>query len=654
MSNFWKVDSKLAIAQKSVSVPSENGLAYTENGKIVIKVEPSVEYFLPSESYLNFRLRLRLDGAAKTRLQLSDRTGGHSIINHVRILSGTGILLEEIQNYNVLAYLMYSYDTNDTKRRKRSLTERTTMFNPACASTHGAEQRDNNSCVDNPYFANGKDLEFVYVKVCLPLVASGLMRNPKIFPTMLTQGIRLEITLEEAARCVQRLCTVAPNFVGRVVTAAASGHEWLPRLDTVGDASVGSGWHAGTGGHTITAATAAAECEISVTMQGSASGSLQTGARINITGVTEATIKTILNGHSFYVTKTGANTFKLYTDEAMTLPVDTSAAAAAATDGGFAVLGFVPQTVLYLDKDQNNITSVNNCPFVVGETINLAKITTAAGVTTLTEQVSLGAISGISMGTATYADYVEITLATAAQPGNTLATYTTTSVLYSSSFKDADFKPGYDVDQVELVMQQVIMPKGYTGSMMKSMKDKGMMRYDFVSFMNYKHSMVSTDTEATVQLPLQNSRAKAVLMLPLDSSSMSAQQRIEDDDASAFRGILDQIKEYRFNVDQKLNPDRPVPLGLLTSGSIEQQYLIELEKSLGQSNIQPTSFRHFAQNFCLGRALALQGGSMDTRGKNIDVQISYADTAAKNKLWHMWAAHIKSIIVKQNDVSVQV
>jgi hypothetical protein len=190
--------------------------------------------------------------------------------------------------------------------------------------------------------------------------------------------------------------------------------------------------------------------------------------------------------------------------------------------------------------------------------------------------------------------------------------------------------------------------------MMKSMKDKGMMRYDFVSYMNYKHSMVSSDTEATVQLPLQNSRAKAVLMLPLDSSSRSAQQRVEDDDDSAFRGILDGIKEYRFNVDQKLNPDRPVPLGLLTAGSIEQQYLIELEKSLGQSNIQPTSFRHFAQNFCLGRALALQGGSMDTRGKNIDVQISYTDSAAKNKLWHMWAAHIKSIIVKQNDISVQV
>ena len=65
MSNFWKVDSKLAIAQRSVSVPSENGLAYTEHGKIVIKIDPSVEYFLPSESYVQFRLKLKLDGTAK-------------------------------------------------------------------------------------------------------------------------------------------------------------------------------------------------------------------------------------------------------------------------------------------------------------------------------------------------------------------------------------------------------------------------------------------------------------------------------------------------------------------------------------------------------------------------------------------------------------
>ena len=314
MSNFWKVDSKLAIAQRSVSVPSENGLAYTEHGKIVIKIDPSVEYFLPSESYVQFRLKLKLDGTANTRLQLNDRIGGHSVINHVRILSGTGILLEEIQNYNVLAYLMYSYDTNDTKRRKRAITERTIMYNPACASTLGPDQRDNNSCVDNPYFKNGNTLDFVYVKVCLPLVASGLFRNPKVFPTMLTQGLRLEITLEEAARCVQRLCTVAPTFVDRDPSKDVSGTEWLPRLKTVGDTAIGAGLKKNVA-LTITAASKAAECEITVTAN-TDSGTLTDGTQVAISNINSSDIKNILNGNNYYVQQTGANKYKLYGNKA--------------------------------------------------------------------------------------------------------------------------------------------------------------------------------------------------------------------------------------------------------------------------------------------------------------------------------------------------
>ena len=647
MSNFWKVDSKLAIAQKSVSVPSENGLAYTENGKIVIKVEPSVEYFLPSESYVQFRLKLNLGGTARTRLQLSDRTGGHSIINHVRVLSGTGILLEEIQNYNVLAYLMYSYDTNDTKRRKRSLTERTTMFNPACASTHGAEQRDNNSCVDNPYFANGEALEFVYLKVCLPLVASGLFRNPKIFPTMLTQGLRLEITLEEASRCVQRLCTVAPTFQGNVDTGAASGLEYVPRLSSVGTGAANSGYTKAAITLTVASITVGAATLIEFA-DAAALAFIDDGTVITFNSGFAGTDAATLNGKVFQLFKVAtAKTFEIKTNVTVPEAVDTATMTITKGTATGDFSGFAAVTKITLAQD-NSITSVNTCPFTVGELIAIGSDNTNK----VKDVFELGAITAITAA----ANSVSLTVATVTATSLT-ADYDPTAApvyVFSRSFRHQDFKPGYEVDQVELVMQQVVMPKGYTASMMKSMQDKGMMRYDFVSFMNYKHSMVSTDTEATVQLPLQNSRAKAVLMLPLDSSSRSAQQRVEDDDDSAFRGILDGIKEYRFNVDQKLNPDRPVPLGLLTAGSIEQQYLIELEKSLGQSNIQPTSFRHFAQNFCLGRALALQGGSMDTRGKNIDVQISYTDSAAKNKLWHMWAAHIKSIIVKQNDISVQV
>ena len=334
-----------------------------------------------------------------------------------------------------------------------------------------------------------------------------------------------------------------------------SGTEWLPRLKTVGDTAIGAGWKKNVA-LTITAASKAVECEITVTAD-TDSGTLTDGTQVEINGIT-ADIKDVLNGNKYFVKNTGANKYKLYTINTggtLSGPVNTSANTAG-TDGTATVQGFVAQSVLYLDNAQNHVTSVNNCPFVIGEKLSLASPNAAA----LKDVTALGTISDIEMGSGTYAKYVKVTLGSTAAPAATASNFDTTSMLFSTSFQAATFKPGYDVDEVELVMQQIIMPKGYTASMMKSMKDRGMMRYDFVSFMNYKHSMVRTDTEATVQIPLQNSRAKAVLMLPLMSDALSAQQRIEDDDASAFRGILDGIKEYRFNVDQKLNPDRPVPL----------------------------------------------------------------------------------------------
>ena len=650
MANFWNVNETLPIAQRSVAIPSENGLEYGERQKIVIRVDPSVEFFLPSESYVQFRLKLELPaGSAKTRLQLNDRIGGHSVINHVRILSGTGILLEEIQNYNVLAYLMYSYDTNDTKRRKRALTERSTMYNPACASTHGGEQRDNNSCVDNPYFQNGKDLEFVYVKVCLPLVASGLFKNPKVFPTMLTQGLRLEITLEDAEKCVQRLCTTAPAFEGNVDSGTATGTEFLPRLSHVNAGAEDSGLQKAATDLTPTAINVGNPTRLTFAND-ELSQSIANGTSINFTGNFSGGDAYGINGTTKYMKNdaTQPGRFFLYDNAALDKAFNTDGDTISVTAGTAGSVSVFPSVSSLVLKTDNNVSSVDTCPFVVGESIALGNHDAASGVDNVQE---LGSITNIAAAGGT----VSLTIAAKRLP-NDAQDYNPASdpvFVFSRTCRDAAFKPSYKVDQVELVMKQVIMPKGYTSSMMRSMKQNGMLRYDFVSYMNYKHSMVSTDTEATVQLPLQNSRAKAVLMLPLQSKHLSAGKRVEDDDASAFRGILDDIEEYRFNIDQKLNPDRPVPLQLLSAGSIEQQYLVELEKSLGQAGIQPTSFRHFAQNFCLGRALALQGGSFDARGKNIDVQISYG-APSENKLWNMWAAHIKSIIVKQNDVSVQV
>eukprot|EP01046_Picozoa_sp_COSAG06_P084261 COSAG06_NODE_31084_length_527_cov_0.929907_1_plen_122_part_01 len=93
-------------------------------------------------------------------------------------------------------------------------------------------QANNNATVNNPYFANDgtakynsevgadavpfTDDSFQFVKICLPLKGSGIFRNPKIFPLMLTQGLRIEILLEEARKCINQLAQAsqfayAPN-----------------------------------------------------------------------------------------------------------------------------------------------------------------------------------------------------------------------------------------------------------------------------------------------------------------------------------------------------------------------------------------------------------------------------------------------------------
>jgi hypothetical protein len=109
-------------------------------------------------------------------------------------------------SYNVLVQQMYAYDANDNIRRKRSLLEGTTLHQPLNRSLADVPKRNSNATVDNPYFENNPattgsgftDDSFNFVKIRLPLTVtgSGIFRNPKIFPLMLTQGLRIEILRE--------------------------------------------------------------------------------------------------------------------------------------------------------------------------------------------------------------------------------------------------------------------------------------------------------------------------------------------------------------------------------------------------------------------------------------------------------------------------
>ena len=54
MSNYWKVEDTARIGQTFISIPSENGLSYSENQKIAISIGAETKYMDGHNSYLEF------------------------------------------------------------------------------------------------------------------------------------------------------------------------------------------------------------------------------------------------------------------------------------------------------------------------------------------------------------------------------------------------------------------------------------------------------------------------------------------------------------------------------------------------------------------------------------------------------------------------
>ena len=74
------------------------------------------------------------------------------------------------------------------------------------------------------------------------------------------------------------------------------------------------------------------------------------------------------------------------------------------------------------------------------------------------------------------------------------------------------------------------------------------------------------------------------------------------------------------------------------------------------SGFDPHSFRAFQENAVIGRALALNDGVYDARGKDYSLQVEYNETEVPtiNKLWHNWCAHLRTLMISGDAIRVQI
>ena len=350
---------------------------------------------------------------------------------------------------------------------------------------------------------------------------------------------------------------------------------------------------------------------------------------------------------------------------------------------------------LWVKFDNNNV-SVENFPFVVGETCGLVKRDIVADLAVLQATGILGVespivISGIERDI-TQSNYIKVSFTTDMQNKAALSETITIDdkwVLYSCAIDTANVKgtagvqvalsaypATYQMSNVELICQTLELSPESEKRMMDGLKNDGAMELDIMSVTNYKHSLLKDNRQSTINLPLSNTRAKSVIVVPTDASVYSSAQLIgaigtyvEEaattadvfdtilrSNRSGLVGCIDEQTDYIMNIDDELVPSRPVSVAKANKGlSLSAQHLVELEKALNQAGIVPRSFAEYNRNYCFGRAYSSGVGVADLRNRTNQIQMSYneSDAPSVNKLLMALVFHQRRIVVRQGSVSVE-
>ena len=199
---FKNQGSGTFIPTKAVEVKPEAQVDYDPKAQNQVRflLPQYLGFFTPSESKLNFNLKF----TGRGRPQPSPRAGVHSLWRDYRIQDGTAqTTLEEVQDYNILTSQWWGYTQNDSIAHKRNLFE---------------GQSQDPGVGDSIYYSAGGDWASAAVtteptakelQISMPLY-SGIMSGDKIFPLMATQGLRMQLTLDN----ISRACTFQTGSLG--------------------------------------------------------------------------------------------------------------------------------------------------------------------------------------------------------------------------------------------------------------------------------------------------------------------------------------------------------------------------------------------------------------------------------------------------------
>ena len=333
----------------------------------------------------------------------------------------------------------------------------------------------------------------------------------------------------------------------------------------------------------------------------------------------------------------------------------------------------------------NSQTTIDNCPFVVGEVININSAT-ATDAGRATDPANLQAVGGavytgaIIKEIAVVAGNIQLTLdtgvvnaANAVGPPARGRSIAAGDCVFSVSVQEAtSMDITYTISDLNLVINEVGLDSRYESSMLQKARDGSAIEFDVHSVTNYKNSMLASERQASFLIHANNHKAKSIIVLPTDSSVYTNQALLSSQGTyevtademdmilnsarPGLTGCCDFLSSVQYQLNGKLTPSRPVSTRkIATRKSIDAFHVFELEKSLANAGITPHSFKEFMGNFVLGRGFAIGQGVLDLRDKDLSVQLNYSESTAptKNKMMSSFVFHVRRLMIKNGGVSVQ-
>ncbi len=604
---FWTAEEKIPISQKKVSVQAENGLSYDLGQQINFVIPPTIGFMMPSETYL--RMDVRIQGTEKVPMTLDGDLGANVLIKDIRISSGgaQNQILEEIQNVNVLSALKYDYETNDNMKKKRALTEGTILQSNVSRPNNDGTSTNMNNIDANPYFYNDpvngdmEDVDFRTVK-CLLKLPTGIFQNDKIFPLAMTQGLRIEIILEDANKVFRQVETSLKN---KRLTSNAVFHS------INGSNASRQEWTSGSSASAIylerqNGIISVESCPFRV-------GDVIAFVHPKATDVD--------NPGDSRVSASGAAGTAIAKVTITDVTYDETAG------GGSADTGLVKLSCADTDNDWVD---------AITPTVN----SKTAGATNKFYVYSCGVDEAATFAPTCSVNNVELQVQQVEMPSGYVSKMN--SMLKAGGAMNYDFLSFTNYKYSQLVSDRVVNIR--------------------LPIQNSRcKSVLAIPTDATPYSAKQSVFADTTYQVNnLARDTGGGDYSYNNSTRSGLVGIADHASNYQFIYNGKLNPNRKVPLSRISVNedklALNQQLLIENEKALRMADIDPLSFEKYQENFFIGRALSLASGVYDARGKDFNLQVEYQETSApsKPKLWNCFVGHLRRIVVKGDAIALEV